>query len=75
MSKLVHFLKINADSNREIGQCLFPDRPPFCFLLGMAYIFFFLMIVCWLGRKKPPSCTHLLNVNLFHMEKEETKLI
>ena len=49
MSKLMHFLKINADSKREIGQCLFPDRPPFCFLLGMAYIF--LLIVCLLRRK------------------------
>ena len=48
MSKLLHF-KINADPKREIGRCLFPDRPPFCFLLGMAYIF--LLIVCWLGRK------------------------
>ena len=69
----MHFLKINADSKREIGWRCFPIRPPFCFLLGMAYIF--LMIVCLLGRKKPPSCTHLLNVIMFHLEKEETKLI
>ena len=69
----MHFLKINADSKREIGRCLFPDRPPFCFLLGMAYIFF---IDCLLvAKKKPPSGTHLLIVNLFHMEKEDTKLI
>ena len=73
MSKLLHFLKINADTKREIGQCLFPIRPPFCFLLGMAYIFF---IDCLpVAKKKPPSFTHLLIVNLFHMEKEETKLI
>ena len=31
-------------------QHLFSVRPPFCFLLGMAYIFF-LMIVYLLGRK------------------------
>ena len=69
----MHFFKINADSKREIGQCLFPDRPPFCFLLGMAYIFFNDCLL--VGKKKPPSCTHLLNVNLFDLEKEETKLI
>ena len=72
-AKTLAFFKINTDSKREIARCLFPDRPPFCFLLGMAYIFF---INCLLvAKKKPPSCTHLLIVNLFHLEKEETKLI
>ena len=34
------FFKINADPKREIGWRSFPDRPPFCFLLGMVYNFF-----------------------------------
>ena len=73
MIKLLHFLKINADPTKAISRRPFPVRPPFCFLLGMAYIVF----KCCLndGEKTRPSCTHLLNVNMFHLEKEETKLI
>ena len=66
-----HFLHPKKKDNHR--QPLFPDRPPYCFLLGMAYIFFNHCLL--VGKKKPPSCTHLLNVNLFYLEKEESKLI
>ena len=36
---------------------------------------FFLNDCLLVGKKKPPSCTHLLNMNLFDLEKEDTKLI
>ena len=51
------------------------------FLIDRHFVFFsgwriFFFIDCLLvAKKKPPSCTHLLNVNLFHLEKEDTKLI
>ena len=39
--------------------------------------FFFFFFHCGLivGKNTRPSCTYLLNVNMFHLEKEETRLV
>ena len=51
----------------------FPIDRHFVFFSGWRTFFF---NDCWLvGKKKPSSCTRTCTVNLFHMEKEDTKLI
>ena len=55
-----------------VGLSFLIDRH-FVFFSGLRT--FFLNDCLLVGKKKPPSCTHLLNMNLFDLEKEDTKLI
>ena len=72
--KTLAFLKkINADPKKKSVGVPFPIDRHFVFFSGWRT--FFNNCALLVAKKKPPSWTHLLNVNLFHLEKEETKLI
>ena len=77
MSKLLHFFKQSTPILKEKSvDVSFPIDRHFVFFSGWRIFFFFFFIDCLQdAKKKPPSWTHLLFVNLFHLEKEDTKLI
>ena len=73
MLKLLHFLKSTQILKEKLVGLPFPIDRHFVFFSGWCIYFFNDCLL--VAKKTPPSCTHLLIVNLFHLEKEETKLI
>ena len=73
MIKLLHFLKSTQIlKEKSVGVPFLFDRH-FVFFSGMRTIFFNDCLL--VGKKTLPSGTRTWTVNMFHLEKEETKLI